>query len=91
MTNKQWGLDPVRDADMLIYAAHVYYHEPDIQSPLTDEEFDALVTLVGMNWDDLFESQQEKLISPEEMQTTTFYIKLESWEIEDYKEAFNDE
>ncbi len=71
------GTNPVRDGWLIVYSAHMYYQGTrDEQSPLTDEEFDALKYVVLINWSQLDKRVQSILMSPEDAKTSTFYINL---------------
>jgi REP element-mobilizing transposase RayT len=71
-----YGLDTYRDAWVYALAAHVYYHGNGQDHVMEDNEYDALTTILRMNWADIPLELQEIFISPERIGQGSNHIVL---------------
>ena len=73
----QLGLDIVRDSWVVALCAHLYYHgDQSVESPLTDEENDALINAICNDWGGIPEELKKLFVSPDTIQASTNHVRL---------------
>lgn len=83
------GENVERDAWIYALAAHEYYHGDGLTQIISDEEYDALTSILKMNWSEIPEDLKEIFIQPSYLGQGSNHIKLNDNQLEIARGFYN--